>query len=440
MNSAFVLEYLTFFNTCKLFITALLRFFKTIYLYIMLNAPETEFEDYYERARFKLTWNINLSLVAGLFLMSLMFIFFEPRFLFHYAAGCVMAFIGLVYLKIYRKYRTIALSISIFGFLLVVSSIFFLPGALHYIEPFWLLNISFYAYFTLGRKWGNTFLLLTILASGVYFITTLNSNIALFQPMSLGQALAMAGEMTISVLIIGYIVHQFLSTMAYAESKYRGSNAELIDEKRNVEVQNKEKTLLLQEIHHRVKNNLQVITSLLRIQASKLDSEEAKSNFQDAINRIMSMALIHQKMYERENLSEIELYDYFNSLLRDLIHSSGHVVDIKTDVEINVKSVGAKSIVPLALIITELVTNSLKHAFDDEGEKLIQLKINSTDVPNEFDVIYFDSGKWKASERSDSFGLSLVETFTEQLEGSFKRELRDHGTYYHFKLMKLEKL
>ena len=183
-----------------------------------------------------------------------------------------------------------------------------------------------------------------------------------------------------------------------------------------------------------------MITSLLRIQASKLDSEEAKSNFQDAINRIMTMSLIHQKMYERENLSEIELHDYFDSLLNDLIRSSIHGEEVLTDVHIGVKSVGAKSIVPLALVITELVTNSLKHAFEGEGEKLIQLKINETDDHDEFDLIYYDNGKWKDAERSDSFGLSLVETFTEQLEGSFKRELRDHGTYYHFKLTKIDRL
>lgn len=406
----------------------------------MLSAPETEFEDYYERARFKLTWNINLSLVAGLFAMSVMFILFEPRFLIHYGVGFLMAVAGLIYLKIYRKYKAVAVSLSVLGFLLVASSIFFMHGALHFIEPFWLLNISFYAYFTLGRKWGNTFLLLTIAAESAYFITGMNSNVSAFYEMNIGQTIAMSGEFTISILIMGYIIHQFLSTMAYAEGKYRNSNTALMEEKQNAEIQNKEKTLLLQEIHHRVKNNLQVITSLLRIQASKLDSEEAKSNFQDAINRIMTMSLIHQKMYERENLSEIELQDYFNSLLEDLINSSIHGEDVKTDVYIGVDSVGAKSIVPLALIITELVTNSLKHAFVNGGEKLIQLKINATDASNEFDVIYFDSGQWKDSERSDSFGLSLVETFTEQLDGSFKRDLREHGSYYHFKLTKIDTL
>ncbi len=406
----------------------------------MLKAPETEFNDYYENARFKLTWNINLSLVFGLFIMSSLFILLEPRFVFHYGMGFLMALGGLIYLKRTLKYKGLAVFVSVFGFALVVSSVYLVEGALHYIEPLWMLNISFFAYFTLGRKWGNTFLILTILSTVVYFSTTLNQNILMFEKLSLGQSLAMGGELALSVLIIGYIVHQFLWTMTYAEGKYRNSNKELLEEKRNAELQNQEKTLLLQEIHHRVKNNLQVITSLLRIQASKLDSEETKSNFQDAINRIMTMSLIHQKMYECDNLSEIELHDYFDSLLKDLIRSSIHDGDVTIDVQIGVKSVGAKSIVPLALIITELVTNSLKHAFDGQGEKFIQLKINATDNPEEFDVIYFDSGKWKNGGRSNSFGLSLVETFTEQLEGSFKRDLRDHGSYYHFKLTKVDRL
>ena len=126
---------------------------ESIYLPFMLTAPETEFEDYYENARFKLTWNINLSLVVGLFIMSALFIVFEPRFVFHYGIGCLMAVGGLIYLKKTLKYRGVALFLSIFGFGLVVSSVFMLKGALHYIEPLWMLNISFYAYFTLGRKW-----------------------------------------------------------------------------------------------------------------------------------------------------------------------------------------------------------------------------------------------------------------------------------------------
>lgn len=406
----------------------------------MLQAPETDFQDYYEQARFKLTWNINISLVIGLFAMSVMFSIFEPRFVLHYGIGFVMVTGAVIYLKLTRRYKVVAIFLSICGFLLVTSSMFLVSRALHYIEPFWLLCISIYGYFTLGKKWGNTLLILTILTVGTFFVLELNEHVLVFTELDLGQAFSMAGEFLIIISVIGYIVHQFMSTNAYAEEKYRNSNAALMEEKRNAELQNHEKTLLLQEIHHRVKNNLQVITSLLRIQASKIDSEETKSNFQDAINRIMTMSLIHQKMYEKENLSEIELRDYFDSLLDDLIRSSIHGEEVERQVEIAVKSVGAKSIVPLALIITELVTNSLKHAFRENHDKKIQLIINATDNPDEFDLTYSDNGKWKNSERSESFGLSLVETFTEQLEGSFNREVGDNGSVYKFKLTKIEKL
>src|SRR5690606_8061868 len=108
-------------------------------------------------------------------------------------------------------------------------------------------------------------------------------------------------EFFISMFLIGFVMYQFGLINKYALKNTSEAFEELKSEKQIVEFQNKEKTVLLQEIHHRVKNNLQVIVSLLRIQSRELKSEEAKVGFQDAITRILTMSLIHQKLYEKES-------------------------------------------------------------------------------------------------------------------------------------------
>jgi len=117
-------------------------------------------------------------------------------------------------------------------------------------------------------------------------------------------------------------MYQFVLVNTYAKLRLRAAFDALNAEKEIVEHQNREKTVLLQEIHHRVKNNMQVIVSLLRMQAREIVSEETKESFEDAITRIMSMSLIHQKMYEKESLIDIDIKDYLSTLIEKLINNS----------------------------------------------------------------------------------------------------------------------
>jgi two-component sensor histidine kinase len=237
------------------------------------------------------------------------------------------------------------------------------------------------------------------------------------------------------MFIIGYFIYKFIQTTAYAESKLRSANDELNKQNELIRAQNEEKTVLLQEIHHRVKNNLQVITSLLRLQSGEIESEETQLHFEDAINRVMTMSLIHQKMYQENNLSKIDIADYFNTLIGDLIDSSSIKIPIEVSVVSDLERVGSKSIVPLALLVAELISNSLKHAFTEKGRINVSLKSGEG---NEFILNYEDNGKWKEQSNENSFGLQLVQLLTEQLEGSFERVSTTSGTSYQFRLANLE--
>lgn len=245
----------------------------------------------------------------------------------------------------------------------------------------------------------------------------------------------MSVEFIFIMFLIGFILHHFYEVTENANQKRKKAYEQLAKEKAIVDKQNTEKTALLQEIHHRVKNNLQVIISLLRIQSSELQSEEAKISFEDAIARIMTMSLIHQKMYEKESLSEIDLPDYLSTLFNDVVAANNRGLSITVKQDIRIPFIGPKTIVPIGLIVNELVSNSMKHAFD-KNIGTIKLMMEKKDN-NTFNLTYCDDGSWKENQ-NNSFGLQLIEVFTEQLDGSFERFSDENGTTYTFLLRFLD--
>lgn len=268
-----------------------------------------------------------------------------------------------------------------------------------------------------------------------YFMFFMQNNFVHPLSFSQYQLVGIALEFALCLIIIGYFIHHFIKSTAYAEFKYREANKELLNQNLRIAEQHEEKTVLLQEIHHRVKNNLQVITSLLRLQSSEIDSDEARAHFSDAINRIMTMSLIHQKMYQEKNLSKIDTADYFKTLIYDLIRTSSVNIPVQIEVTANLHKFGSKTIVPLALLIAELVSNSLKHAFDKEGKVIVFF---SEETDKNFRLEYFDNGIWKNESNESSFGLQLIQTLTEQMEGEYSRITDANGTLYQFKLTNLD--
>ncbi len=191
----------------------------------------------------------------------------------------------------------------------------------------------------------------------------------------------------------------------------------------------KEKEVLLKEIHHRVKNNLQIISSLLKMQSRNVKDEQAQAIFNDSQNRVRSMALIHEKLYQSENLAEIDFAGYARSLAINLFRSYGiseEVVTLRLDVE-NVL-LGVDTAIPCGLILNELVSNSLKYAFPSnrKGEILIHLY---KDAGDKYTLVVGDNGvgipKDLDYRNTESMGLQLVNTLSEQLEGNL--ELHNSG-------------
>jgi PAS domain S-box-containing protein len=183
----------------------------------------------------------------------------------------------------------------------------------------------------------------------------------------------------------------------------------------------KEKELLIKEIHHRVKNNLQIISSLLKLQSGYIKDKEALEMLVESRNRIQSMAMVHQKLYQSKDLSKINFQEYINQLLAHLFQV--YKVDnnlIALNVNARDIKVGVDTAIPCGLVINELVSNSLKHAFPGGRKGKIEIEMNETG-PLNYILSVSDNGigfpKDIDFRNTVSLGMQLIITLSEQLDG-----------------------
>lgn len=212
-------------------------------------------------------------------------------------------------------------------------------------------------------------------------------------------------------------------------------NSMLTEQNRKISRQKEEKEVLLKEVHHRVKNNLQVICSLLNIQSAHIMDPEMASLFTDCQNRVRSMALIHEKLYTAADLSKVELHTYVESLAQSLLSTYQLNNNITLDLQLSVKSFGVNTLIPVGLLLNELISNSLKHGFSDEADNgMIMIKLGPLkEKDHHYEMIVGDNGKGMPYEllrgQDASLGLELIYTFVEQLEGTIER-MPEPGTVF----------
>ncbi len=224
-------------------------------------------------------------------------------------------------------------------------------------------------------------------------------------------------------------------------NKAKGILTVLIDvtERKRAEekIQNllKEKKLLLQEVHHRIKNNMNVIRGLLLMHAKSLDIPEAVSVLKDAIGRIESMEVLYDKLYRTENFRNVSSKAYFTQLI-DEIH---HLFPNRESVQIKTKfskddTINVGVLFPLGIIINELFTNSMKYAFIGRGGGKIKLSLEKKD--HTITIIFEDNGIGipdNSMEQQKGFGMKLVDILVKQLDGNYQIE-KNHGTRYIIEL------
>jgi PAS domain S-box-containing protein len=215
---------------------------------------------------------------------------------------------------------------------------------------------------------------------------------------------------------------RFIAMMRDVTERKRAENA--------LKASLREKEVLLREIHHRVKNNLQIVSSLLKMHSRYVHDEEALARFTDSLERIKSIALLHERLYLSKDLARIDFAEYAPNLVDSLAATYGANAD-KVLLEVDVKDVSLEleTAVPCGLILTELVTNALKYAFPGSARGSVRIRMEGQAKDDTVCLVVADTGVGmpEAAGRPDSLGMKLVTTLVKQLHGEMEIE-RSHGT------------
>lgn len=223
----------------------------------------------------------------------------------------------------------------------------------------------------------------------------------------------------------------------HAKMKLERTNQEL----RETMLSKEEKEVMLKEIHHRVKNNLQIVKSLIRFQMDQVKDPATTELFNECVNRVAAMALVHEQTYLSKDLANIDVNAYLAHLTRDLCHA--YTIDIKLDLDIriNVPTLSVDTLIPLGLIINEVISNSLKYAFKGRSKGTIMVHLDGSDEGGihlrigDDGVGLPDRTNW---DRPKSLGMDLIRTLAGQLDTSIEL-VPGPGTVYQLESIREER-
>ena len=196
-----------------------------------------------------------------------------------------------------------------------------------------------------------------------------------------------------------------------------------------------EKETLLKEVHHRVKNNLQTVSSLLSLQSRSIEDKKISGIIKSSQNRVVSMAMVHEMLYKRDDYtSKIALKPYVEELCEYLVRSvKGNENNVSTKLDIGDFRLSIDTVIPLGLIINETITNALKYGLPEDAKGEIMVRLSKKGV-NTYQMYLGDNGIGFPEDINPtnikSLGLKLIHNLSRQLRGSVQRDMNSKGTYY----------
>lgn len=242
------------------------------------------------------------------------------------------------------------------------------------------------------------------------------------------------------ILLVAIVAIALISIILFVANKNSNKKQKEL-EKKNEEISSKnlvieqalnDKDALIKEVHHRVKNNLQIISSLLRLQSAKQTDDQIQTMFDESVKRIQSMALVHELLYRNKNLNSIPVHTYIQNLADGLSSSYGMNSRISITVHCEPAQIDIDTVVPLGLIVNELVTNSIKHAFDTSGGRI---DIVFEKAGDKHRLIVKDNGKGLPTNfeslKENSLGMELVDALADQISAQYTCE-SNKGVKFEF--------
>ena len=214
---------------------------------------------------------------------------------------------------------------------------------------------------------------------------------------------------TLIIIITGLLL-MYLVLLYKAVKNNRRKNMLLLK-------QNEEKEFLLKEIHHRVKNNLEIVSSLLSLQSSRISDPKVAEALQKSQQRVQSMSMIHQKLYQGKSISTIEMKDYFENLGSHILNSFGAEGRVTICCAMERLELEVDQAIPIGLIVNELLTNSLKYAFPQHTSGRIQIGLKKENGSLYLNVSDNGVGRGSGKGAGTGFGTQLIQLLTQQLDG-----------------------
>lgn len=337
---------------------------------------------------------------------------FDPvssmAFLIWGTVSIVMFFLhGILDFKIVRDITIF--TVSFFGH---VGALRLGPELYPHFTSLGLLFATFLFYDLKKEKW---YLIVLFTIQAIVFILT---EFSIFQVTNVIVPNVQAHRSTV---LVGTLIFLVIELYLFKDVIIR-SEAKVI---RELQKSNEEKDILLKEVHHRVKNNLQLLSSLIRLRLNSESNKIAHDQLIDINSRIRSIALLHNKVYLNESIQSIDFENFINDLIEEVKMTIAFEKNLIVNIDSELKNVDLNNMVPLALILNELITNSFKHGIKNDGELSIEVKQIDG---NKFQMFYGDNGAWKEpASDSNSMGLSLIDSLSEQLDGSFEIIDTDHS-------------
>lgn len=383
--------------------------------------PEnTNGDDLVHYYKYLLSYRLCLFLGVTLGILSVvLLLYFNPIT----SVVSIFSFLAVIavifYIRRTGQYKVPVILFNILGGIFCLLVLYTVDDQPHIIDALWMIINILFVFLVLGHRWGLVFSLVHGIGITLFYFFFLEDQIILLTNLSPEQIYSTSVNVFLCFSIIAYLSWQNIHTNELAAKQLKEAQEVLQVQYDIILKQNDEKTVMLKEIHHRVKNNLQIITSLLRLQSRELENPEAIAKFKDATHRVIAMSMIHEKMYQNDQLSTLGLREYLQDLSSDLLSSYQSGYPVSLEIECDIDSIGLKSIVPLALILNELISNSLKYAFDDYDNCTISISFTRYQN-NKAKLLYKDSGTWKTPTRQGSFGLDLIDSLTNQLEGTME--------------------
>lgn len=333
----------------------------------------------------------------------------------------------------YHKTLTVTYNISSIMALISTLIITLYSGGIN--SPFiFILALIVFAGYVTTREYGQVYLnLIFFLIILVYSqsIPEFNFTFNAIEPKS--QNLFSLFSVLFSVYLLGNVFGKNLLRTHHG----------LYKSKMEIEKRIKEKETLLKEIHHRVKNNLQTVSSLLSLQSRNIEDVGMKNIIKSSQNRVISMAMVHEMLYMRDDLTKIEYRSYVQELSEYLVRSlKGSENNVKLSIDIPDIKLGIDTAIPLGLLINETITNALKYGITDENEGEISI-VMIQEENNDYILKIGDNGVGFPDtidhKTTKSLGLKLIHNLTRQLKGTIIKDISKKGTNYIVKFQEVAK-